>query len=643
MGSSSAKPTERTNAEPKWSTPAARSSRDDPKPSALEKQITKGAERMQSALSVHSRYHRPPRQLQDDYSVEAKVLGSGFNGSVYRATRRGEDGQFAVKEFRIPSSSDTQKMDDLKTECEIFLSLDHPHVVRLTDVYETPTKLTLVMECMHGGELFDRVIAKKRFTEKDASVAAHQMLLAINYLHSNKVVHRDIKLENWLYESEGSDHLKLIDFGFSKIWDNTHARMRASCGTLAYVAPEVLSKSYTSQCDLWSLGIVMFILLAGYMPFSGSEANQMKALKAGKPTWKEHVWRLVSPRGRDFVTQLLTLDAQKRMTAEQALEHPWMVTRQEIRGHRLLSLSSRDGNLVGQSMSGDNVFSIAAPSDMQSNIIRRQVAEALHTQEFELEVLEQERLLGDSDVVQDLNALIVRQNIREGSEEDIPNDIVTDLCQFAQEAKFRRRVMLAMAWSLSNSERKRLRDEFEKMDSNGDGTVTLSEFKKMVEEHFELNDKEIEQCFEAIDDNHNGVIQYSEFLAATVHSRINLDDHLLSVSFKKFDATNSGFVDEATLKSILGEDVSMSDVHEMMTEVDANHDGRISYQEFIDYVRHTDAKCHHQDAAHGALENILTKQPTIAGVGDNHAQPAWANSGQRCHLVAKTRSAIAVG
>jgi len=107
------------------------------------------------------------------------------------------------------------------------------------------------------------------------------MLLALSYIHGHGIVHRDVKLENFLYEKQGSNHLKLIDFGFSKVW-NPNNKMRMSCGTLSYVAPEVLKKSYTSQCDMWSLGVIAFILLVGYMPFSGAEEQQTKDIMAGK-------------------------------------------------------------------------------------------------------------------------------------------------------------------------------------------------------------------------------------------------------------------------------------------------------------------------------------------------------------------------
>merc|ERR1719297_575182 len=114
---------------------------------------------------------------------------------------------------------------------------------------------------MTGGEVFQRATERKRFSEKDACDATWQMLLALNYTHDHRVVHRDIKLENWMFDSKDSDHLKLIDFGFSKIWA-PNFKMRMSCGTLSYVAPDVLEKSYTMQADLWSLGVIAFILVA---------------------------------------------------------------------------------------------------------------------------------------------------------------------------------------------------------------------------------------------------------------------------------------------------------------------------------------------------------------------------------------------
>jgi len=283
-------------------------------------------------IPLSGRYHRSPRNMEDDYTVIDKALGSGYNGVVRLAQNKDNpNGQkYAVKAFKL-TGIPRDKKAQLESEVEIFLCMDHPHITRLYDVYETEEMLYLIMECCEGGELFDRIAEVKRFSEKDAAEAVWQMLLAINYIHSHGVVHRDLKLENFLYDSKDSAHLKLIDFGFSKMWD-PNVKMHASCGTLAYVAPEVLEKSYTSQCDMWSLGIIMFILISGYMPFSGNQATQTKNIKEGNFLMKPDRWDTVCEGAKDFVMSLLRVDPLRRLTAEQALDHPWIKERHEQEG-----------------------------------------------------------------------------------------------------------------------------------------------------------------------------------------------------------------------------------------------------------------------------------------------------------------------
>mmetsp|Transcript_74030 Transcript_74030/g.194173 ORF Transcript_74030/g.194173 Transcript_74030/m.194173 type:complete len:560 (-) Transcript_74030:106-1785(-) len=290
----------------------------------------KRAESRAGKHSVSGRYRRLPKRLEDDYDVETKVLGTGYNGSVYRAKHKLTGGNYAVKGFHLHGIT-ADKRRELETEAEIFLSMDHPHVARLVDVYDCEKRLNLVMECMEGGELFDRVKQLKRFSEADAAEALGQMLLAVNYIHAMGIVHRDIKLENFLYEKKDSNHLKLIDFGFSHVWE-PDTKMKLSCGTLSYVAPEVLDQSYTSQCDLWSLGVIGFILVAGYMPFYGSEEEQIDSIRKGRYAHKPQKWAQVSPAAKDFVDGLLVVDPAKRMTAEQALRHPFIAEADSMRG-----------------------------------------------------------------------------------------------------------------------------------------------------------------------------------------------------------------------------------------------------------------------------------------------------------------------
>jgi len=250
-----------------------------------KKKMSETMDRVESKVGkvqLSGRYHRLPKKMEDDYEVSQKVLGSGYNGVVRMGTSKlNKATRVAVKAFKLAGLQGDKKQQ-LESEVEIFLCMDHPHVTRLFDVYESSDTLYLIMECMDGGELFDRVTELKQFSERDAADAVWQMLLALNYLHSHGIVHRDLKLENFLYDQKNSSHLKLIDFGFSKVVD-PNAVMRSSCGTLSYAAPEVLNMKYTQKCDLWSMGVIAYILLSGTMPFEGSEEQKMKARRSPGP------------------------------------------------------------------------------------------------------------------------------------------------------------------------------------------------------------------------------------------------------------------------------------------------------------------------------------------------------------------------
>lgn len=287
--------------------------------------VIEGLEK-RGAVSMRGRYHRGRGKLEKDYMVTRKVLGVGINGSVRLAKSRGNVGrQYAVKTFRFQNTSGPRcSMKDLASEIDIALAVDHPHTVRALDLYETEAELHLVMECMRGGELFDRLVKRKRFNEKDAAESARQMLSAVSYLHGQGIVHRDLKPENFLYETMDSSHLRLIDFGFSKRW-NGSTPMTERCGTMSFSAPEVFKKNYTNQCDVWSLGVTIFMLLSGYAPFEGDKDKQMADIVSGNYKWRQDYWKDVSSDGIDFVKSLLSSDPNERPTAQAALQHRWLV------------------------------------------------------------------------------------------------------------------------------------------------------------------------------------------------------------------------------------------------------------------------------------------------------------------------------
>jgi len=265
------------------------------------------------------------RPIEDDFRFTGKVLGTGCNGAVLAAVDRAvpDAPKVAIKSYDLEHLDDSSRQR-LEAELEVFLSLDHPHIARLLRVYESEKVLSLVMECMEGGELFDRVADSSQPTAKEAALATWHMLQAISYIHSSGVVHRDLKLENFLYDFKDSDFLKLIDFGFSKFFC-MKKRMKEALGTIAYVAPEVLKKRYSGgSCDMWSLGVIVYVLLTGEMPFQGrTDVDVATNIMNGTYAWKSR--HRICKEGRDFVDRLLVLDCSKRFTAEEALRHPWLL------------------------------------------------------------------------------------------------------------------------------------------------------------------------------------------------------------------------------------------------------------------------------------------------------------------------------
>jgi calcium-dependent protein kinase len=298
--------------------------------------VTDRCENKVGIVQISGRYHRyqdanhgfrSVRSLESDYVLTEKVLGTGYNGEVRMATSKERpEHKFAVKAFDF-TGVPAQRRVQLESEVEVFLCMDHPHIARLVDVYERDQHMDLVMECMMGGELLDRIREQKRFSEKDTAQHVWQMLLALNYVHSHGMIHCDLKLENFMYDHKDSNHLKLIDFGFSKMCDKKAELRRKACGTLSYTAPEVLDWSYTQQCDQWSLGVIVFVLLAGYMPFSGPEMEQMKNISTGTYVMKQERWSNISEEARAFTRALLQVDPKKRLTAETALDHPFISNR----------------------------------------------------------------------------------------------------------------------------------------------------------------------------------------------------------------------------------------------------------------------------------------------------------------------------
>jgi calcium/calmodulin-dependent protein kinase I len=256
-----------------------------------------------------------------------KQLGTGAFSTVKLATRIKDKKRFAVKIIKKTKLA-PDELAVVHDEVEIMSRITHPHCVALEEMYENKKRLYLVLELLEGGELFDVIVEKGHFSEAEAASVMRQVTHAIKYLHKIGIVHRDLKPENLLCDKKGDDfNVKITDFGLAKLRDsNGTAAMSTACGTPGYVAPEVLrSNSYDASVDMWSLGVILYILLCGFPPFYHEQTPMLyEQIKKADYDFPDPYWTNISSEAKDLVTKLLELDVKKRYTPDQVLAHPWI-------------------------------------------------------------------------------------------------------------------------------------------------------------------------------------------------------------------------------------------------------------------------------------------------------------------------------
>lgn len=274
--------------------------------------------------------------IEDKYLIK-ELLGTGAFSEVRLCEHRETGQAYAVK--IIDKKALKGKEDSLENEIRVLKRFSarrneddaekslftHPNIVQLLETYEDKSKVYLIMELVTGGELFDRIVEKGSYTEKDASNLIRQVLEAVDYMHEQGVVHRDLKPENLLYYSSSEDSKIMIsDFGLSKMEDSGF--MATACGTPGYVAPEVLAqKPYGKAVDIWSIGVISYILLCGYPPFyDENDANLFAQILKGDFEFDSPYWDEISDSAKDFIKNLMCVNVEKRFSCKKALAHPWI-------------------------------------------------------------------------------------------------------------------------------------------------------------------------------------------------------------------------------------------------------------------------------------------------------------------------------
>lgn len=263
--------------------------------------------------------------FDDEYS-RGKKLGEGAFSVVIEASKKGTSESYAVK---VVTKSKLTKEDEvaLKDEISVLNELKHNHIIRLYAVFEEKGYWYLVTEKMTGGELFDRIVSKSFYNEKEARDVCKILFEAIGFCHSRSVAHRDLKPENLLLRSTDNDsEIKIADFGFAKKVLTPNS-LTTQCGTPGYVAPEILEGiAYDTKSDMWSLGVIIYIILGGYPPFIEQNQRELfRKIRKGQYEFHKEYWGSVSADAKDLISSLLTVQPSKRITADQALQHRWML------------------------------------------------------------------------------------------------------------------------------------------------------------------------------------------------------------------------------------------------------------------------------------------------------------------------------
>ena len=443
--------------------------------------------------------------ISDKYEV-VKLLGTGTFGKVAEVRNKISKQIFACKEIAKKRIVDINK---LKTEIAIMIKADHPNIIKLYEIYQDNFHIDLIMEECKGGELFERIIRNiekhKNYSEKTAAKIFKQLISAIAYCHSQGICHRDLKPENILFLSEEEDSpIKVIDFGLSKIFgaynNKINNEMTSFVGTAYYVSPEVLQGKYNEKCDIWSAGVILYIMLNGEPPFNGSNDNEIyRCISQMKFSFPESKWKNISEDAKDLIKKMICAP-ERRFNAQQVLNHVWIKK----------NAPHSKGNII--------------------NLNLKHLKKYIYT------------------------------------------------------SKIQKAVLIFIASRLHENEVNHLKQTFEEIDLNKDGTLTFDELKTCLSKVID-DDGSFETLFNAFDTDNNGKVAYTEFLAGLIEENIYMKQEKLLDAFKLFDFDNDGKISKKEVISVLkGLNINDNNLKESINLFDTNGDNLLDYKEFVEMM-----------------------------------------------------------
>lgn len=444
-----------------------------------------------------------PGKITEFYDIDKKKLGEGSYGAVSKCTNKSTGVTRACKSI---SKSQMKNLDRFKQEIAIMKIMDHPNIIKLYESFEDHRNIYLVMELSTGGELFDRIIDAGHFTEVQAACVMQHMFRAIFYMHENHICHRDLKPENFLFASKDPIEkcaLKVIDFGLACKFSSDQI-LTTKAGTPYYVAPQVLAGKYDQSSDLWSLGVIMYVVLCGYPPFYGeTDADVLAKVRLGNFSFNAADWKNISEDAKNLIRMLLKMNPKDRYTAEQALNHVWVRNK-----------APKSQNVALQASLMDNLRGFKAQNRLKKaalHVIASQLGES------------QIKNLRETFMAMDGNGdgLLTVNEMKEGLSKCGLKEIPADLAQIMEDVDSDGSGVIDYTEFLAATLDKKVYmaedvcwQAFRIFDRNGDGKIDRSEIKLVLNDGDVQNQaaSDMAAIMQEIDKNNDGEIDFQEFM-----------------------------------------------------------------------------------------------------------------------------------
>ncbi|CAD8190994.1 unnamed protein product [Paramecium octaurelia] len=439
------------------------------------------------------------KNINESYLIK-EMIGQGGFGKVYKVVHK-QTGMIRAVKMILKEKMKQEDEERLLEETAILMDIDHPNIVKLYEIFSDTYSYYLVSEYCEGGELFEKIKLVSILTEKEIANFMKQILSAVSYCHQKGIVHRDLKPENILFDQKHDQaSIKIIDFGASAKLQNCE-KLQKRIGTPFYVAPEVLDANYDEKCDIWSLGVILYILLSGYPPFMGTnEQEVLLKVKKGEYSFDPNDWGKVSNTGKDLIRRMLLYNPVNRISAADALNHEWIKNNKAKGQINSLTLSKL------QDFDSKNKLKYAIFQFITVQVVTNQEKNDL------LEIFQEIDKNGDGTVSKD-ELYQAYLKIHKGDKlaaETVVEELFPQLDANGSGIVDFSEFITATINKEKSLSRQRIEQSFKLFDLDGNGLITKQELNELFDE--EIDEEMWQEILDQCDNDNDGMINLNEFI-----------------------------------------------------------------------------------------------------------------------------------